>query len=775
MFDAPPKSGANLATVLDRDLAQPLKIGELAPGTGAGMTIGFVHHGARRVIAWGTARPDSIFEIGSISKAFTGLLLAQLAEQGRTDLHEPLRSLLPPGTVAKPAGREITLLDLVTQHSGLPRNPDNIHPADMANPLVDYHAVDLYQFLAKHGAGRPPDAPYLYSNLGFALLGQALVERAGTAYPVLLEDEIARPLGLKDTVVVLSPEQQSRLLQGHDAAHRAVHEWNMDVFAGSGGIRSTAGDMLAFLDAELHPTGTLREAVVQSQRLRADVGSGTRIALAWHYTESTGTYWAIGGTGGFSSHAFFNPRDDYAGVVLLNAAPGGDAPFVVLMGEHLRARLAGEPAISLDSVEVPAVGGAYGVVRSFAAYWIAMLAAGAFIFCSILGMQGIAAQLPRRWFLRVSSFLQLATFCLLVCAYFLQRSPAYALVLGPAQPILAWIPSYWFVGLFQQLNGSLHPALAPFARRAWMGLALAVCGTAVGYALSYLRTLRSIVEEPDIVPGSRRGTWLPPFGRFPRTAIVQFSVRTLLRSRQHRMILAFYLGLGFAMTVLFLKTPLAQKISGSADDPWGQTSVALLASSIVLMGFWVVGTRVVFSMPLDLRSNWVFQMTPVRGGRELRSARRRALIALSAGPAWTVCAVVLLSRWPWTAAAGHLLVLGLIGLILVEWSLQSTPKIPFTCSYLPGKSRFHMMFWLCISLLFILIAKAAEFERHALTSDRVSYAAIVGVLIALVVLIRWRTAARASSGEVELQFEEAPNPTILSLGLHRDGVLPIEP
>ena len=117
----------------------------------------------------------------------------------------------------------------------------------------------------------------------------------------------------------------------------------------------------------------------------------------------------------------------------------------------------------------------------------------------------------------------------------------------------------------------------------------------------------------------------------------------------------------------------------------------------------------------------------------------------------------------------------MIGLILVEWSLQSTPKIPFTCSYLPGKSRFHMMFWLCISLLFILIAKAAEFERHALTSDRVSYAAIVGVLIALVVLIRWRTAARASSGEVELQFEEAPNPTILSLGLHRDGVLPIEP
>jgi hypothetical protein len=100
-------------------------------------------------------------------------------------------------------------------------------------------------------------------------------------------------------------------------------------------------------------------------------------------------------------------------------------------------------------------------------------------------------------------------------------------------------PSYWFLGLFQQWNGS--PALAVLARRAWIGLAVALSSTAAAYALSYFRTLRKIVEEPDIVGGARSGTWLPRMGNALETALVQFSVRTLLRSRLHRVILAFYL------------------------------------------------------------------------------------------------------------------------------------------------------------------------------------------------------------------------------------------
>src|SRR5262249_14693483 len=143
------------------------------------------------------------------------------------------------------------------------------------------------------------------------------------------------------------------------------------------------------------------------------------------------------------------------------------------LGEHVRGRLAGEPALSLDNLVIPGKGGFFGLVRLFGVYWVTMLTAGAFIFCFVLGLQGLAAQLlPRRWFLRVSSFLQLATFCLLVSGYMLQPIAVTPAAVWAAQNHgpLYWSPSYWFLGFFQQLNGS--PALAPLAHRAWIGLAV---------------------------------------------------------------------------------------------------------------------------------------------------------------------------------------------------------------------------------------------------------------------------------------------------------------
>jgi CubicO group peptidase (beta-lactamase class C family) len=352
-----PVPAAQLQAVLGKDLAQALTSGALAPSTEAGVTIGIVDHGEKQVFSYGTAKPDSIFEIGSITKTFTGLLLAQMVEQGKVKFDEPVRELLPAGTVAKPAVSEITLIDLATQHSGLPRMPDNFKPADSSNPYVDYRAADLYAFLTKHGVARPADAVFLYSNLGFGLLGQALAERAGTTYSELLQNEITGPLGMKDTVVALSAQQQLRFIAGHDGAHHPAHAWVLDALAGAGAIRSTADDMLTYMQANLHPDmlpssatktpngKTLPAAIAQSHELRADAMAGMRIALAWLYVPVTGTYWHNGGTGGYSSFAFFNPKTDYAVVVLVNTA--GD--FADRLGQHIGQRLAGKPAISLGN------------------------------------------------------------------------------------------------------------------------------------------------------------------------------------------------------------------------------------------------------------------------------------------------------------------------------------------------------------------------------------------------------------------------------------------
>jgi len=359
-FDAAlaPVSAADLQSVLDKDLADALKSGELAPSTGAGASIAVVDHGVRRVFTYGAAKPDSIFEIGSVTKTFTTLILSQMVEQQKVKFDDPVRTLLPTGTVARPAGDEITLLDLATQHSGLPRMPDNFNPADNNNPYADYAPANLYAFIAKNGVARPSKPGFVYSNLGMGLLGQALSARAGISYPELLKQEVTAPLGLKDTTVALTPEQQARFIPGHTGDHQAAHAWDLDALAGAGAIRSTAPDMLAYLEANLHPetlkpvgdsqaAKTLSAALIQQHELRADVGPGTRIALAWLHDDDSGNYWHNGATGGYSSYAFFNPRADYAAVVLLNATLGKKGSFADRLGEHISQRLAGKPAISL--------------------------------------------------------------------------------------------------------------------------------------------------------------------------------------------------------------------------------------------------------------------------------------------------------------------------------------------------------------------------------------------------------------------------------------------
>lgn len=429
----------------------------------------------------------------------------------------------------------------------------------------------------------------------------------------------------------------------------------------------------------------------------------------------------------------------------------------------------------------PVNSGLIGLVRTLAAYWITVLAAGAFIFCSLLAVQGLAAQLPRRRFLRLAAFLQMAAFCLFLCVYFLQPQLATpgALAAPQNQRTLAWLPSYWFLGLFQVLNGSLpeegpgggRVAIVLLARRASLGLVIAGFSAGAAFLLSYFRTLRKIVEEPDIVPGARGAKWPLRFGNALQTAVVQFSIRTLLRSRQHRVILAFYLGIGFAITILLLqprRTPQHLPPQSGLGHP---VSVPLLIASLLMLGFWVVGTRVMFALPLDLRANWIFRIAPIRGARECLSASRRSLIVLSVAPACAGSSAVLLAIWPWQVAVGHLVILGLVGVILADICLHGFEKIPFTCSYLPGKTQAHMAIW-AVAPILGLVFGGAQLERRALEHPG-TYARMVVVLGVAAACARWRTAAQAKSEDADLQFEEEDSPAIFVLGLNRDGIVPI--
>ena len=326
-----------------------------------GVVVGVLDHGQREVMAFGTAKANSIFEIGSITKTFTGLALAQMVAQKKVTLDEPVRELLPAGWVTKPNGPEISLLDLVTHHSGLPRLPSNMKPANMADPYADYGPEQLEAFLKEHGVGRPEKTEFDYSNLGVGLLGFALAQKAGVPYAELIHNEVTGPMGLSDTVVALSPEQQQRFIQGYTGAHTAQGPWHLDALAGAGALNSTAADLLTYAEDLMHPErlagehgdgATLAQAIPLALEPRANVDPGgtVKIALAWLVRPAEDMYFHDGGTGGYSSLVTFNPKKDRAIVVLYNCLDlmPGRAQLTDRVAANVTALLDGKAALSLE-------------------------------------------------------------------------------------------------------------------------------------------------------------------------------------------------------------------------------------------------------------------------------------------------------------------------------------------------------------------------------------------------------------------------------------------
>jgi hypothetical protein len=217
-------------------------------------------------------------------------------------------------------------------------------------------------------------------------------------------------------------------------------------------------------------------------------------------------------------------------------------------------------------------------LRSFSAYWVTMTAAGLLVFCALLAVQGLAALLLRyRLFLRLSSFLQLAAFFLILGVYFL--TPALATLPGLTasanRHLLAWLPSFWFLALFQELNGTTHLVFGPLAERAVWSLFAAISIAGATYPLAYYRNFRRIIEQPDIAPTdrSRRATRIGRFiaaryfSRSLESAIFLFMVRTIAHSRQHRLLLAAYGGAGLAIALAYAKSLwYATQMSGGTNS-----------------------------------------------------------------------------------------------------------------------------------------------------------------------------------------------------------------
>jgi hypothetical protein len=402
-----------------------------------------------------------------------------------------------------------------------------------------------------------------------------------------------------------------------------------------------------------------------------------------------------------------------------------------------------------------------GRIQSFAAYWFTMAAASAFLYCSVLTAQGLTALLlPRRLFLRLSAILQLAAFGLFLGVYFVQGTIATpAATADPAnQRLLAWSPSFWFFALFNQLNGSLPPQFSWLASRAWAGLGTVAVGATLALILCYVRTMKKTVEEPDLVPGAGGSHWAPNLGPPLQTALVLFSFRSLTRSRQHRVLLAFYFSVVFAIALSLLRTVL------SAPAPI-LLSPDFYIPTLMMMSFAVFGLRSVFSLPISLTANWVLRTTQLCSSERYVAATRRTLLFLGVAPVWLVAALLSLSFRPFHHVVAHLALLALYGWILSELGLIGFHKVPFTCSYLPGKSNIQLVFWGFLVVLLVVVMSIAEFEQRAL-HDPILFVSMSSAFAAMASGL-WAFNRHQAKSAV-IYFEEVPDITIQTLGLQRD-------
>jgi hypothetical protein len=382
-----------------------------------------------------------------------------------------------------------------------------------------------------------------------------------------------------------------------------------------------------------------------------------------------------------------------------------------------------------------------------------------FFFFAMVALQGVLLNLLRpRQFARVTGILQgilVGTMLILIVLSFSIQPPITNAVLRPE--VARWLPPVWFLGLNQVMSGDPDPAMQTLAHRALTALAMAVVLVLLTYTVSYRRHRALLVEGAAAPRKSRRWCgavfdWLVPDPR--RQAVIVFLAKTLSGSAQHRMILMGYGGFGLAV---FLSGMIGMR---GVMEPGKVVAADFVYAHVILLVFLLIGVRHLFSIPVELKANWAFQITEGEGRREwLRAVDRFVL--------YPGAAVMLILPLPlevylvgWRAVAEAVLFTAL-ALLCYEWIFASWEKLPFTCSHLPGKTPAWVLSLYLLGLL-VLVPVTNWLMLECLYSPA-AYAVVLIILLAG--WARLHASRREGWGELRLRYEEEPDPAIHGLNL----------
>jgi CubicO group peptidase (beta-lactamase class C family) len=266
---------------------------------------------------------NSVFEIGSVTKIFTTALLADMVVKGEVRLDDPVSMYLPP-TAKMPVrnGKQITLAHLATHSSGLPFLPANLSP-DIQRSWAEYTESRLYEFLSGYQLTRDIGSKFEYSDTGLGLLGHILARRAGETWEQAVTDRVLIPLNMNETRQAITPLMRHHMTVGHDKSGQALPPWEFLSLPGMGALRSTANDLMKYLEANMNPPDvSLGKALALTQVIRRDAFSArTQIGLGWFLgiPANRNIIFHGGSTPGYNCFVGFDPVKRTAVVVLADS------------------------------------------------------------------------------------------------------------------------------------------------------------------------------------------------------------------------------------------------------------------------------------------------------------------------------------------------------------------------------------------------------------------------------------------------------------------------
>ena len=400
-----------------------------------------------------------------------------------------------------------------------------------------------------------------------------------------------------------------------------------------------------------------------------------------------------------------------------------------------------------------------------------LLAGTSFIFFLFVALQGTLMNvLSSRAFKRTSTYVQLASVFVLLMMLLLFLDSDALLESPSHRHYLYYFPPMWFLGLYETMLGWPDPL--PGSREIGIQALTAVIAVSViAYALSYRRHVKRSLESEeifDVVPGKISTLLCTLADRFVvrrplEQASFYFTGKTMFRSRKHWLYLAAYVGVGFALVLQGLVGAFSRAKPPSIDTP----AASLLSIPLVLSFFLLSGMRVIFTMPAELKANWVFQLSEAAGRKECLAGVRKAMFVFGVLPLFAALLPIYIFLWGWAAASFHTFFDIVLSLLLIELLLANFHKIPFTCSYLPGKANITTR-WFVYWLGFAIYAYTmASVESWALQNPiRITAFYLLGLALVAAVF-HYRD--RMLDEEFNLVFEDEPDPVVRKLNLSIPG------